>query len=158
MSSRAALVSRRARGGWVRESVGSHKSPSMDRRKESQPNVGSPFLDPTRWINQNKYAVALRDSYPVSTGYTLVVPRRMVTSVFDLDPNEIQACWDLLDAERERLIKEVSPDGFNIGVNIGEAAGQTIWHAHFHLISRFYGDHSSPRGGVRAVIPGKAHY
>ena len=82
----------------------------------------------------------------------------MVTSVFELDPNEIQACWNLLEAERERLIKEVGPDGFNIGVNIGEAAGQTVPHAHFHLIPRFYGDHPSPRGGVRAVIPGKADY
>ena len=76
----------------------------------------------------------------------------------ELDPNEIQACWNLLEAERERLIKEVGPDGFNIGVNIGEAAGQTVPHAHFHLIPRFYGDHPSPRVGVRAVIPGKADY
>jgi len=128
----------------------------MDKRTERKSN--SSFLDPSKWINQNKYAVALRDSFPVSKGHTLVVPRRMVTSVFELDPNEIQACWNLLEAERERLIKEVGPDGFNIGVNIGEAAGQTVPHAHFHLIPRFYGDHPSPRGGVRAVIPGKADY
>ena len=118
----------------------------------------SPFLDPTRWISENKYAAALRDTYPVSPGHTLVVPKRMVASVFELSPDEIRACWDLLDAERKRLTDELNPDGFNIGVNIGTAAGQTIWHAHFHLIPRFAGDHPEPRGGIRAVIPGKAVY
>ena len=119
---------------------------------------GLPFLDPDRWISQNDYAAALRDIYPVSPGHTLVVPKRLVGSVFDLSPIEVQACWDLLEIEHKRLVDEFKPDGFNIGVNIGEAAGQTIRQAHFHLIPRYRAYHSAPRGGVRAVIPSKANY
>jgi diadenosine tetraphosphate (Ap4A) HIT family hydrolase len=130
----------------------------MNKAKQKEANSGSPFLDPVRWINENDYAVALRDTYPVSPGHTLIVPKRLVGSVFELTPIEVQGCWDLLSAEKKRLVDEFKPDGFNIGVNIGEAAGQTIWQAHFHLIPRYRGDHSAPRGGVRAVIPGKANY
>jgi len=118
----------------------------------------SPFLDRSRWISQNEFAAALRDEYPVTKGHTLIVPRRVVPSLFSLSEREIIACWELLMKEKERLDKELSPDGYNIGVNIGSAAGQTITHAHIHLIPRFDGDHPSPRGGVRAVIPEKASY
>jgi diadenosine tetraphosphate (Ap4A) HIT family hydrolase len=130
----------------------------MNKAQQREVSFGSPFLDPARWINQNEYAAALRDTYPVSPGHTLIVPKRLIGSVFDLSPPEVEACWDLLDCERKRLLDEFKPDGFNIGVNIGEAAGQTIWQAHFHLIPRYRGDHPTPRGGVRAVIPGKADY
>lgn len=118
----------------------------------------SPFLDPSRWISQNEFAVALRDEYPVSRGHTLIVPKRVVGSLFDLSEREVAACWDLLKKEKERLDNELSPDAYNIGVNNGPAAGQTIAHAHIHLIPRFKGDHPSPRGGIRAVIPDKADY
>lgn len=130
----------------------------MNKGKQRDVAAESPFLDPSRWINQNGYAAALRDIYPVSPGHTLIVPKRLVGSVFELSPPEVAGCWDLLKAEQKRLVEEFKPDGFNIGVNIGEAAGQTIWQAHFHLIPRYLGDHSAPRGGVRAVIPGKADY
>jgi len=130
----------------------------MNKAKQREVSYASPFLDPARWINENEYAAALRDTYPVSPGHTLIVPKRLVGSVFDLTPIEVQACWDLLNVERKRLADEFKPDGFNIGVNIGEAAGQTIRQAHFHLIPRYHGDHSAPRGGVRGVIPGKANY
>ncbi|HEX5275187.1 MAG TPA: HIT family protein [Candidatus Rubrimentiphilum sp.] len=118
----------------------------------------SPFLDRNTWINENEFAVAVRDIYPVAPGHTLILPKRIVSSIFDLGEHEILACWQLLGAERERLTSEFNPDGFNVGVNVGTAAGQTVGHAHIHLIPRYHGDHPAPRGGIRAVMPGKADY
>lgn len=120
--------------------------------------VDSPFLERSRWINENAHAIALRDEQPVSPGHTLIVPKRVVSTIFDLSDVEWLACWQLLKVEQHRLQTELSPEGFNIGVNVGTAAGQTIDHAHIHLIPRFKGDHPSPRGGVRAVVPGNANY
>ena len=117
-----------------------------------------PFLEKSRWVNENDHAIALRDEYAVSPGHTLIVPKRVVSSIFELSDSEFLACWQLVKEEKRRLEEELSPDGFNIGVNVGASAGQTIFHAHIHLIPRFKGDHPSPRGGVRAVIPGKASY
>jgi diadenosine tetraphosphate (Ap4A) HIT family hydrolase len=118
----------------------------------------SPFFDRQFWINENDSAFVLRDRYPVSKGHTLVVPKRAVTSFFELTEREIVDCWRLLELEKKKLEDELSPDGFNIGINDGEAAGQTILHAHMHLIPRYRGDCPNPRGGVRGVIPGKADY
>lgn len=118
----------------------------------------SPFLDKGRWVNENEHAVALLDGYPVAQGHTLIVPKRSVPSIFELTNEELLACWKLLLAERKKLQRALRPDGFNVGVNDGDAAGQTVAHAHIHLIPRYRGDHPSPRGGVRAVIPGKSSY
>jgi diadenosine tetraphosphate (Ap4A) HIT family hydrolase len=118
----------------------------------------SPLLDRSAWINENDSAAALRDEFPVSPGHTLIVPKRSVSSVFELSEMELLDCWRLLKVESERLRAALSPDGFNIGINIGEAAGQTIDQAHIHLIPRYRGDVPMPRGGVRGVIPGKAKY
>lgn len=118
----------------------------------------SPFLDPQNWISENELAVALRDAYPVSPGHTLIVPKRVVASFFELTEAELRACWTLLFLERERLERDLRPAGYNIGINVGETAGQTIYHVHIHLIPRFRGDHPNPRGGVRGVIPEKADY
>jgi diadenosine tetraphosphate (Ap4A) HIT family hydrolase len=118
----------------------------------------SPFLDSSSWINSNERAIALRDAFPVAPGHTLIVPKRVVASLFDLSEDELLDCWRLLRAERRRLETEMQCDGFNIGVNVGDAAGQTVPHAHIHLIPRWQGDHPKPRGGIRAVIPGKADY
>jgi diadenosine tetraphosphate (Ap4A) HIT family hydrolase len=118
----------------------------------------SPFLDPVRWIGQNDLAIAVRDIYPVSLGHTLIIPRRVISDVFDLTDEEIQACWKLLVSERARLDAEFKPGGYNIGINAGSIAGQTVGHVHIHLIPRYEGDHPQPRGGVRSVIPGKADY
>ncbi len=115
-------------------------------------------MDKARWVNENRSAAALRDEFPVSPGHTLIIPKRVVSSLFDLSDEEMLDCWHLLNVERARLETEFSPDGFNIGVNIGNAAGQTVPHAHIHLIPRYEGDTPSPRGGVRGVIPGKANY
>ena len=118
----------------------------------------SPFDDHKRWISENTFAFAIRDNFPVSPGHTLVIPKRRVASVFELREEEFSYCWQLVQQEKDRLASELNPDGFNIGINDGEAAGQTVSHAHIHIIPRFKGDHPEPRGGVRAVIAGKASY
>lgn len=117
-----------------------------------------PFSDQTRWRSENEFAFSLRDHFPVSKGHTLIVPKRFVSSVFELSDEEMMACWELLKREKVSLERELRPDGFNVGVNDGSVAGQTISHAHIHLIPRFKGDHPNPRGGVRGIIPGKADY
>ena len=113
-----------------------------------------PFCQPgPRVVAQNELAAALRDKEPASKGHTLVVPRRHCGSFFDLSDAEVAACYALLREQREKLRAEFHPDGFNIGINEGAAAGQSIEHTHWHLIPRYRGDHPDPRGGVRHVIP-----
>jgi len=107
---------------------------------------------------QNELAYSARDSFAVSPGHTLVIPRRHVDSFFDLTSEEVNACKELIDKERALLDKEFNPDGYNIGVNIGQAAGQSIFHVHIHMIPRYQGDVENPQGGVRHVIPKNAHY
>jgi diadenosine tetraphosphate (Ap4A) HIT family hydrolase len=94
----------------------------------------------------------------VSPGHTLIIPLRHCANFFDLSPEEVSACMDLVVAERNNLNAELSPDGYNVGVNVGRAAGQSIFHVHIHLIPRYEGDHPNPQGGVRHVLPWKAHY
>ena len=113
-----------------------------------------PFCDlGSRIVAQNDLAVAVRDLEPVSRGHTLVVPKRHCTSFFELTEDEARACHDLLRNERVALVRECRPDGFNVGVNDGAAAGQSVAHVHVHLIPRYVGDHPDSRGGVRHVIP-----
>jgi len=103
-------------------------------------------------------AVAARDSYPVSKGHALIIPRRHVASFFETTEEERQAMLKLLDEAKAGLDKEFKPDGYNIGINGGAAAGQTVMHLHIHLIPRYAGDRADPRGGVRWIIPEKAAY
>ena len=113
-----------------------------------------PFCDlGERVLAENSLAVAVRDFEPASTGHTLVIPKRHSSSFFDLTAEEIAACHALLRSERDAIAKMHRPDGYNIGVNDGESAGQSIPHTHWHLIPRYRGDHPDPRGGVRHVIP-----
>lgn len=114
--------------------------------------------DPQGGSLNNELAYSARDSYAVSPGHTLVIPRRHVASFFELTSEEINACMALINEERKLLDEELEPDGYNIGVNIGPAAGQSIWHVHIHIIPRYRGDVENPQGGVRHVIPGKGHY
>jgi diadenosine tetraphosphate (Ap4A) HIT family hydrolase len=109
-------------------------------------------------VAENDLAVAFRDKYPVSEGHTLIVPRRHVESWFDATADERAALLALADLVRAALDVELHPDGWNLGVNVGRAAGQTIMHLHLHLIPRFDGDAPDPTGGVRHVIPGKGKY
>lgn len=106
----------------------------------------------------NEVAYSIRDKFPVSPGHTLVIPRSHVASVYDLSSREQCALWELTRAVREALRSTLGIDGFNIGLNDGLAAGQTIEHAHIHVIPRRSGDCSDPRGGIRFIFPGKARY
>jgi diadenosine tetraphosphate (Ap4A) HIT family hydrolase len=124
----------------------------------SDPNNPCLFCTPREVTRQNPLAYATRDSYPVSPGHTLIIPRRHCADFFELSPGEISACMELVAAERKNLNAESNPDGFNIGVNVGRTAGQSIFHVHIHLIPRYEGDHPNPQGGVRHVLPWKAHY
>ena len=115
-------------------------------------------VDQARIAWASSHAVALRDGFPVSEGHTLIVPRRHVESVFDLETAELSSVWELVAAARKELTARLSPDGFTVGVNDGVAAGQTVEHAHVHVIPRFEGDVEDPRGGVRWVRPDRAAY
>jgi diadenosine tetraphosphate (Ap4A) HIT family hydrolase len=107
---------------------------------------------------QNALAYATRDSYPVSPGHTLVIPFRHCAGFFDLSAAEMAACMELLVSTRQDLDAELRPDGYNVGVNVGTAGGQSVLHVHVHLIPRYAGDHPRPQGGVRRIIPWKADY
>lgn len=109
-------------------------------------------------IKSKKNAFAIYDKYPVSLGHTLIIPRRHVASFFELTQEEMDACWELVKEMKPLLSEKYQPDGFNVGINVGEAAGQTLFHVHIHLIPRYKGDVENPAGGVRYVIPEKANY
>ncbi len=122
--------------------------------------IDCPFchLPADRILDDNAHAVAVADAYPVSPGHTLVIPKRHRASFFELSMDEITAVYELLRRMKARLDGTLKPAGYNVGINIGEAAGQTVGHVHVHLIPRFVGDVGEPRGGVRNVIPGKGPY
>lgn len=103
-------------------------------------------------------AFSFFDKYPVNKGHILVVPKRVVANYFDLSVKEQTACWIMVNKVKEELQKRFNPDGFNVGININEDAGQTISHCHIHVIPRYKGDVAEPRGGVRGVIPSKKSY
>lgn len=103
-------------------------------------------------------AFAFYDKFPVSKGHTLIVPKRHVANYFDLSTREQRALWLLVNRCKKILEKQYSIDGFNIGINVGEAAGQSIFHVHIHIIPRYKGDVENPKGGVRGVIPSKQKY
>ena len=127
--------------------------------KKRDPNNPCLFCKDARGVSLNsELAYSARDSYAVSPGHTLVIPRRHVASFFDLTPEEINACMALITEERNLLDEKFKPDGYNIGVNVGPAAGQSILHVHIHVIPRYQGDVENPQGGVRHVIPKKGHY
>ena len=112
----------------------------------------------TEGLESNDLAVALVDQYPVSPGHTLIVPRRHEPDYFRLTEEEQFAILRLVRLVRTRLGRELAPAAFNVGVNSGPAAGQTVPHAHVHVIPRFAGDVPDPRGGIRWVIPARANY
>jgi diadenosine tetraphosphate (Ap4A) HIT family hydrolase len=115
-------------------------------------------LDLSVLVAQNALAVAVRDSFPVNPGHTLVITRRHVASWFETAHGERVAVLGLVDEVERQLTRELSPDGFNVGFNVGEAAGQTVPHLHVHVIPRFSGDVDDPTGGVRLVVPERGNY
>ena len=110
-------------------------------------------------IEETSLCYARRDGYPVSDHHTLVIPKRHVESYFDLEESELIDIFQMLRLMRER-IQDLDPtvSAFNVGVNIGRDAGQSIFHVHMHLIPRRQGDIDNPQGGVRGVIPSKRTY
>lgn len=132
-------------------------------------------LDPTRILASNPHALAIEDGFPISPGHILIIPKRHIASLFEATKEERDALFDLLAEVRELLLNTACeggeanpsklkgrslsvPDGYNIGINDGAAAGQTVMHLHIHLIPRYVGDQPDPRGGVRWIFPDKAVY
>ena len=109
-------------------------------------------------IASSPLSVAFFDGFPVSPGHALIIPQRHVSSFFDLSQEERQDLLNLADKVKRIVEERYHPDGYNIGINVGEAAGQSIFHVHMHLIPRYQGDVPNPRGGVRGVIPAKQNY
>lgn len=125
-----------------------------------QRELGCPFCDADdRIIEENELAFVIEDGYPVTTGHSLIIPRRHVANYFDLHQSERNAIDQLTRARRKSLIaNDGEIAGFNLGVNSGEAAGQTVFHVHVHLIPRRLGDVDDPIGGIRSVIPDMQKY
>ena len=112
-----------------------------------------------RIVLENDLAYAVRDGFPVTKMHSIIIPKRHIKDYFDLNKDELLACDHLIRSLKEEINNsDSSVNGFNIGMNAGESAGQTIFHCHIHLIPRRTGDVDNPRGGVRHTIPGKGDY
>lgn len=98
------------------------------------------------------------DHYPVSKGHLLMIPKEHRENIFECSDVELEEFWSTVNKAKDYLEGNYNPDGYNIGINTNESAGQTVFHAHVHLIPRYVGDVEDPRGGVRGVIPGKQKY
>jgi len=112
----------------------------------------------SRIVDESEHCLAIRDAFPVSEGHTLVISKRHVGSLFDLSESEVQDLFRLLSRTKQALDAANRPAGFNVGINDGRAAGQTVPHLHVHLIPRYTGDVPDPRGGIRWIFPEKADY
>ncbi len=115
-------------------------------------------IDSGRVVARNELAFAIKDAFPVNPGHTLIIPKRHTETWFDATEDERRSIFELVDSVKRELDAELNPDGYNVGLNVGEAAGQTVMHLHVHVIPRFAGDVEDPTGGVRNVIPGKGPY
>lgn len=115
-------------------------------------------LPKQRILLASDLGLVVRDAFPISPGHTLIIPTRHIGSFFDLSSYEREDLMSLLAAAKANVETEFKPDGYNIGINDGPAAGQTVPHLHIHLIPRYKGDLPDPRGGVRWIIPDKADY
>lgn len=109
-------------------------------------------------LAETALSIAFLDSFPVTKGHALVVPRRHVVSLWEMTEEEYTDAFNLVRQVKDLLQKKFKSQGFNIGVNCGETAGQSVFHAHIHLIPRYSGDIPRPKGGVRNIIPGKGNY
>ena len=109
-------------------------------------------------LYKNSYFFIIKDRFPVSPGHLLIISNEVRRDFFDLTDNEKLELPNIIEVAKQIILKEYNPDGFNIGMNCGVVAGQTIFHFHCHLIPRYKGDMENPRGGVRHVIPSKGYY
>lgn len=121
-------------------------------------NINCVFCQMTEVLFENELALAFYDRHPVNQGHLLIVPKRHAETYFDLSQDEKRAIDSLLGQCKDYLDKQYQPDAYNIGLNCGQVAGQTIFHCHLHLIPRYEGDCQDPTGGVRGVIPHKQNY
>lgn len=121
-------------------------------------NKACVFCQMKDYILENELAYAIYDKYPVGKGHMLFIPKRHVKNFFDITKEEREAIFELIDEGKKLLDKKYSPDSYNVGINCGEHAGQTIMHVHVHLIPRYIGDMKDHTGGVRGVIPEKMKY
>ncbi len=133
----------------MESTISDHQCPFCDIRKTS---------GQSRILKSNEYAFLIRDGYPVTEGHSLIIPNRHVSSFFNLKETEREAMWELVQAEKAELDKQYKPAAYNLGINDGPAAGQTVPHCHLHVIPRYEEPNKDPRGGVRWVIPEKADY
>ena len=119
-----------------------------------------PFCSPpdSEKVLESELCFARWDKHPVTKGHLLIIPNRHVAGYFSLTAEEKTALWEMVDEGKKFLEERFNPDGYNVGINVGPTAGQTIMHCHIHLIPRRSGDSVNPRGGVRGVIAGKADY
>jgi len=119
-----------------------------------------PFCNPMadEIVAKNDLCYARRDRYPVSKGHLLVIPFQHTPDFFSMTVEEKQSVLALINKCKEVIEENLSPAGYNIGFNVGEAAGQTVMHCHCHVIPRYAGDVKEPRGGIRGVVPGKLGY
>ncbi len=111
-----------------------------------------------RVILECEYTITFIDTYPASPGHTLVIPKRHFATYFEATENEILAVGRAIQKAKKILDDEYSPDAYNIGINNGEAAGQSVKHLHVHIIPRYKGDVKDPKGGVRWILKDKANY
>ena len=114
--------------------------------------------DDDKRIMENEHFFARYDDFAISPGHCEIIPKEHHPSFFDLTPEQLSACYALIKETQAILEEEFHPDGYNIGINEGEAAGRTQHHLHIHIIPRYVGDVENPRGGVRHIIPKKADY
>ena len=122
-------------------------------------NYSCPFCNVEREkIMQSEMSFAIYDGFPVNEGHVLIIPKRHTANYFDLSLEEQKDYIELLNRVKGIVQEKYNPAGFNVGININEAAGQTVPHVHIHLIPRYEGDVEEPRGGVRGVVPGKKNY
>ena len=118
----------------------------------------SPFLKDRDRIFENAVGFVIYDKFPVNKGHCLIIPKREYADYFDSTKEEIEGLNKLLFQTKDFIKKKYNPDGFNVGINSGKQAGQTVFHMHIHLIPRYKNDVENPRGGIRNVIPGKGDY
>ena len=114
--------------------------------------------DKDKVVLGNDLDYAIFDGFPVNEGHMLIIPKRHAETYFDLTEEEIKSMNELAFEAKKLLDSKYHPDGYNIGLNCGEYAGQTIFHCHMHIIPRYKGDTPIPRGGVRNIIKGNSKY
>ena len=115
-------------------------------------------IDPNRILYKNDFFFIIKDNFPVSPGHLLLISNEVKKDYFELNKDERDNLNDVIEQGKKIVENEFEPDGYNIGMNCGESAGQTVFHFHCHLIPRYKGDMENPRGGIRHCISGKGYY